>query len=48
MQVCSSQIYVRRGDKLEAAGEFLGVERITVGEGRIPPIRTLGTVDRLC
>jgi hypothetical protein len=42
MQACSFQIYVRRGDKLEPAGEFLGVERITVGEGRIPPIRTFG------
>lgn len=41
MQACSFQIYVRRGELLTLAGEFAGVEYITVGGEQVPTIRTV-------
>lgn len=41
IQACSFQIYVRRGELLTPAGEFLGVESITVDGEQIPTIRTV-------
>lgn len=39
-QACSFHVYVRRGALLTPAGEFMGVETITVEGARIPTIRT--------
>ncbi|MBB5053162.1 hypothetical protein HNQ36_003153 [Afipia massiliensis] len=47
IQACSFQIYARRGELLTPAGEFLGVESITVDGEQIPTIRT-GASRRRC